>query len=673
MNRIRNLMTISALTLILAATGLSVAQQSSEAALRAAIEIEMTRGLNAAIEQYKKVVDSYRRSAPATAAQALLRMAQAYEKIGNAQAASVYAQIVQDFSSQKEPVAKAQERLATLRSASTSTGGITVKRVLSEGGTVSQDGKWVLQADSNIAVYDLASGSKRFLVKGAAGDRSYAESARLSPDGREVAYLWIEPSEPEVQVRVVPFGGEAVPRVVHRSRNYVHVKGWAPDGRNLLVSRRLDDRTWQIAMLSVADGAIRQLKSLSWTNPGASISPDGRYIAYDTPVGDGTVRDIFVLAADGSQEAPVVQHSADDHSTIWSPDSSRILFVSNRTATPSLWSVPVKDGKASGPVELVRADIGAIVPSTMTKTGTLYYSVASLGHRNIYRARLGEDGKISGYPEVATDNYVNSNWGASLSVDGRKLAYYSDRREGTVLVVRDLSTGRERVYSLNQGISTLYFNGPGWLPDGRSLLVDGGESVRPGAYLYRVDLETGTTERLVTSDAGFKVSPDGKFVVSQGGRLDLATGQVTALREGPRPSETHVLSPAISRDGKQVAYVLAGQQGVEILVTDAQGGESRRIFSSEKLGNPFNMNPFNILAWTPDGRHILVPREEQSAFTIWRVPVAGGQPEPVGGPMKVRIKGIQVHPDGRTIFFTGIAGSSEIWALENFLPALSAR
>jgi len=171
---------------------------------------------------------------------------------------------------------------------------------------------------------------------------------------------------------------------------------------------------------------------------------------------------------------------------------------------------------------------------------------------------------------------------------------------------------------------------------------------------------------LVPPGAGFKVSSDGEFVVSQGQgieRLDLATGQLTVLRESPRPNETFLLSPAISRDGKQVAYVMAGQQGVEILVTDAQGGESRRIFSSERFDNPFN-----ILSWTPDGRHILIAKEEQSAFTIWRVPVAGGQPERIGGPMNVRIKGIQVHPDNRTIFFTGIAGSSEIWALENFLP-----
>ena len=105
--------------------------------------------------------------------------------------------------------------------------------------------------------------------------------------------------------------------------------------------------------------------------------------------------------------------------------------------------VPVKDGKPVGEVELVKSDIGIITPLTMTRNGTLYYSVPGRARRNVYRAALGDDGKVSGTPEVVTDKYVNSNWGASLSPDGKRLAYYSDR-PGTVLVIRDLSSGQER-------------------------------------------------------------------------------------------------------------------------------------------------------------------------------------------------------------------------------------
>ena len=32
-----------------------------------------------------------------------------------------------------------------------------------------------------------------------------------------------------------------------------------------------------------------------------------------------------------------------------------------------------------------------------------------------------------------------------------------------------------------------------------------------------------------------------------------------------------------------------------------------------------------------------------------------------------------VHPDGRRIAFTGGGGKREVWALENFLPAVNAK
>ena len=168
------------------------------------------------------------------------------------------------------------------------------------------------------------------------------------PDGRQVAYLWNGQDEEEFHIRIVRTDGEGTPRIVYRSSRYAFLEGWMPDGQNLLISRSLEDGTWQIALLSLADGSIRQLKSLQWGGVGASLSPDGRYIAYDAPSGEGSARDIFVLAADGSQETALVRHPANDYSTIWSPDGSQVLFVSDRTATPSLWSISVEDGRSAG-------------------------------------------------------------------------------------------------------------------------------------------------------------------------------------------------------------------------------------------------------------------------------------------------------------------------------------
>src|SRR5947208_14905025 len=107
-------------------------------------------------------------------------------------------------------------------------------------------------------------------------------------------------------------------------------------------------------MLSVVDGSIHVLKSFGWNGANATLSPDGRFIAYDGPASESVgARDIFVLSADGSKDTVVVQGPANDYLPKWSPDGSRIVFFSDRTGSASLWSVPIEEGRPKGASELV--------------------------------------------------------------------------------------------------------------------------------------------------------------------------------------------------------------------------------------------------------------------------------------------------------------------------------
>ena len=347
--------------------------------------------------------------------------------------------------------------------------------------------------------------------------------------------------------------------------------------------------------------------------------------------------------------------------------------MSDRTATPSLWSVPVKDGKPVGGAELLKSDTGPIGLLGMTRSGTLYYSISGESRRNVYTAALGADGKVSEAPVVATDRYVNSNWGAALSPDGEYLAYYSNRPEA-MLVIQNLQSEQERVVPTNLQIDTLYFTGPGWLPDGRSVLVTTArENQRRGRFLYRVDVATGNAEEVGRDiGAGFKESPDGKsvFYAKENStrllRLDLDTGRETVVRTVSPPTE-HILNPAISPDGKQLAYLQISEDKTFLAVIALTGGEPRAIFPD--FPPCHGSSCLNALEWTPDQRHLLFIREEEAGNSIWRVPVAGGEAEKVGVSMNARIKAPQMHPDGRSIVFTAVAADvGQIWALENFLP-----
>jgi hypothetical protein len=238
-------MTLRKLSLVLAAAALLSAQ--ADVALQRAIRTETLEGdMNGAIEQYGKLAESSDR---AIAAQALVRMAGCYEKLGTAQARTIYERVVSEFADQPESVTTARVRLAALQPAEQSVSARQIwARPLINGG-VSADGRFVTFTDwtkgGDLAVRDLVAGTTRLLTDREEVSGPYADGSVISPDGRSVAYLWVEAREQgpwDFQVRIVPMDGDADPRIVyHNHAQYVSVESWTPDGQNLLIVRGLAD------------------------------------------------------------------------------------------------------------------------------------------------------------------------------------------------------------------------------------------------------------------------------------------------------------------------------------------------------------------------------------------------------------------------------------------------
>jgi Tol biopolymer transport system component len=695
----------SIFAIVAVAASLVTAQNTAATMIEAARKTAVVDGdLDGAIKQYQAIVETYAKTDRAAAATALVRMAGDYQKLGRAaESQAAYERVVREFSEQRDAVSEARARLASVQSPAVSQSGQTARRIWA--GKNKDFGPDVPSPDDrysssvgptgDVVVRDLRTGVDRRMTYTADWVSGYMGTARISPDGRLVAYDWYNHTENADELRVVSLAaGEPVrPMTVLRTKlsaAWTIMSAWMPDGRHLLVLRS-DGPTWQIGIVTLEDGSYRSLKSLEWRRPNVlSPSPDGRFIAYDVPEGEGgSPLDIFLLAADGSHEA-VLRNPANDSFPLWSADGSSLVFLSDRTGSKALWTVPIRDGRPSAPATLVRSNVGSMTPLAVTRSGTFYYRSSTGGLRNLHVTNL-DSAQVTKTPVAGTERLVNVNVGPTWSRDGEQLAYYSfrDWSENTfpgmtaasirLLVIRSRKTGEERTVPLPPRVAfsvsgCCFWGGPKWFTDNRSVLIESGDAQGAGFGFYRLAIDTGNTELLAHVPGRapqYDLSPDGRTIFYRIGlddrvrlmRFDIETRRESELKSVPASGSdiSDIVSLAVSPDGLQVAMVLLGDI-VEVM--PAAGGPSREVF--RPVGPEGSTGSLrHALTWTPDQRFLLWVRGDGS---LWKVPAAGGQPEKVGIPME-NIKNLAVHPDGRQFVFDAATEepTREIWALDNFL------
>jgi Tol biopolymer transport system component len=665
------------------------AQGSGEVALRAAMETETVKGdLKAAIAQYEKIVQSSDRT---IAAKALIRMAECYEKLGDAQARSVFERIVRDYPDQRDAVAVARGRLAGADPVDRTRGDRTLwSGAQADGfGTISPDGRFLTYTDwaqtGGLILRELETGSERRLTSGSFAD-GQVEFSAISHDGRQVAYEWWLNQEKRYELRVAPLAGSGVPaarRIVDLpDARQIAPYDWSADGNWLAVFIGRKDFTGQIGIVGVKDGAVRILKSVDWKGPRKIFfSPDGRYLAYDLKVGEDTSeRDVFVMAADGSRETAAVAHPSENTVMGWSSDGQNLLFASDRSGSIGLWAVPVRDGRAQGQAKLVKPDIGSFWSLGLTRHGTLYvWKSASPTYVQIASINLVTGTVV---PDAGLQHFIQSRGRPDWSADGKSLAYASCDTLGggpCTLLLRDMATGRIR--ELRPKLQ--YFAFPHWSSDGSSILT-GGTDLKGRNGLYRINAQNGDAVLVSPREAlGDQARNDGTRVYYRTGRTivarDLTTGREQQLPQIPEDQQVS-LSFSLSPDGRSIARITesaAGPRTRSLVVMPIDGGDARTLLRVKVPEDIFGAEA-RVPAWTPDGRALLVAKSLDAEFRqteLWLVPIDGSAPRrlAIEGDRLDPTGGFRLSPDGRRLAYVGQSGppGNEIRALENILPALS--
>jgi len=572
-------------------------------------------------------------------------------------------------------------------------------------GASSPDGRYLSSTHSrDLAVRDLTTGEQRNLDEGT-WDRPgwYVDLSRWSPDGKYIAYGWCSYINP-MELRVVGLDGSQ-PRVLYRNDDkeveHIHLRGWSQDGKSLLVVLSKLDGSGDIALVSVADGSVRILKSLKGFLYWMDLSPDGRTVVYARPVEEHQeIRDIFLLTTDGSgEEVPLVEHPADDYGPVWMPDGKAIIFLSDRSGSYDAWLMPLADGKPRGEPQLVKRDTGRMQPMGFTREGSLYYGLY-MNSTDIYVASIDSTtGELLEPPTKAIQRFEGFNKFPTWSPDGKSLAYMSLRPSPessgrrAVLVLRSEETKEERELSTSVSLGRLQGR-LRWSPDGRSIL-----------YGYRrtlqlVDVQTGDVTSIVQFDPADKIgisnfawSPDGEAVYyicldntpgedAPSKHLvmhNLATGEEKELDKCG--DIVGWLGLAVSPDGRQLAFAFAFgscSQGYYwgLKVMPAEGGEPHVLIRSQDPVRHY-FAPEGGFAWTPDGRYVLFGRLFSPSGKgsgrhdeLWRIPAEGGEAQKL---LEMEeLSSISVHPDGQRIAFTVDKSNMEVWAMENFLPSFTS-
>ncbi len=286
------------------------------------------------------------------------------------------------------------------------------------------------------------------------------------------------------------------------------------------------------------------------------------------------------------------------------------------------------------------------------------------------KRRLEALDSASGLPAPDSRKATRLLWSApdadtsgEVSPDGRYLSYV-DWVKGGDLAVRDLKTGQVRLLTNKSGWdkSGDFALNPRWSPDGKRLayawsIAPFGKQLEDQAEL-RITDAAGSGARVLHRSKTYLMPagwfPDGKSILAfamakddPGGiaRVSAADGKIEMLRKFQWRSHGRV---CLSPDGKYVAFDLEAAPdslNKDVFLLRAAGGAER----------PLAFGPYDerLLAWTPDGHHILFASNRSGTYDLWLLRVENGKA--VGAPKLLQQEfgmaaPIGFSPDGKFYF-----------------------
>jgi Tol biopolymer transport system component len=389
-----------------------------------------------------------------------------------------------------------------------------------------------------------------------------------------------------------------------------------PDDRpkGTIAVASLAPRGWDVYLLDVQTRRSRRLTDHPANDYNAAFSPDGSRVAFVSER-DGNL-ELYSVGVDGSGLKRLTDEFALDDHPAWSPDGKQIVFVSTRQPAATV-------GRAWNALYVMNADGGGVKRLSSDDSGDYSPAWSPTGNLLAFAHGSGRAGGSDVYvsnPDGSERRMVVCDGGwPCFSSDGKTLFFHSQRR-GKWGVWRVGIDGKnlERVTPEDIDAFTPRASAGGkWLV--YAVSRDGRRQIE------RLDLRTG--EKVILTDEATDhwnpaISPDGRSVVYH----KVSSAAVANVQRWATPPGTDLTLlrlagafPAFSPDGKRLALTGGSFGQLDVMNLDGSGrrtvftGKSRGLFSTSwshkgdriafALGGVFQgpEGEVDLLSVAPDG------------------------------------------------------------------------
>ena len=294
------------------------------------------------------------------------------------------------------------------------------------------------------------------------------------------------------------------------------------------------------------------------------VSPDGDRVVYVRQFADVMTdmnySNLWLVRADGSGHRPLTTGKFTDNSPRWSPDGSRIAYMSNRDGMPQIYMHWVESGQTAAITNLT--DPATSLSWSPDGSRLAFYKLVPEAPLTVGELPAPPAGAEWAAPAKYTDKLVFRFDGIGDMPSGYWHLFTVPPEGGTP---RQLTSGEK---SYTAGFFAAPGGGPAWTPSSDAILLsanlrDDWELEWQDSEIYEVSVDDGSVRTLTDRrgpDASPTPSPDGSRIAYLGYDDRYQGYQLTRLyvmdRDG---SGSRVVSSSLDRSVYQITWAPGGE------------------------------------------------------------------------------------------------------------------